>query len=219
MDNINSTTKHIKGQHLTNEERNDIEVHLKDGWSIYYRISKHLNRPYNTIKNEIARGTVYLYHGKRQVYKATAGYESYLLNRKACRKQYKRLAVAPFIQYVEQNFKQNGWSLDACCGRALVDGTYKRINTVCVKTLYNYVDLGLLNIKNIDLPEKLKRNTKPNKVRENKRILGTNIEERPKDVENRLEFGHWEIDTVVGSKNKNEPVSMTLVERKTRYAI
>jgi len=81
------------------------------------------------------------------------------------------------------------------------------------------VDLGLLNIKNIDLPEKLKRNTKPNKVRENKRILGTSIEERPKDVKNRLEFGHWEIDTMVGSKNKNEPVSMTLVERKTRYAI
>ena len=44
------------------------------------------------------------------------------------------------------------------------------------KTLYNYVDLGLMDIKSINLPEKVKRNTKARRVRANKRILGRNIE-------------------------------------------
>ena len=35
MDNTNYTTEHRKGQHLLNEERYEIEVRLKDGWSIY----------------------------------------------------------------------------------------------------------------------------------------------------------------------------------------
>jgi IS30 family transposase len=218
MDNPDYSTERRKGQHLTNEERHNIEVHLKDGWSIY-QIAKDLNRPYNTVKNEIARGTVLLYSGKVKRYQSSAGYAVYLQHRLSCRKQYHRLAVSDFIRYVEKNFHDNGWSLDACAGRAIADGEFSRDRTVCTKTLYNYVDMRLLNIKNIDLPEKLRRNTKPKKVRENKRILGTSIEERPEIIKNRLEFGHWEIDTVVGSKNENEPVVLTLVERKTRYCI
>ena len=38
---------------------------------------------------------------------------------------------------------------------------------VVERLLYNYVDLGLLKIKNIDLPEKLKRSEKSKKTREN----------------------------------------------------
>ena len=53
MDTQNYTTEHRKGQHLLAEERHEIEVRLKDGWKPY-RIAKHLGRPYNTIKNEIA---------------------------------------------------------------------------------------------------------------------------------------------------------------------
>ena len=63
MDSKNYSTEHRKGQHLFSEERHEIEVRLKDGWSIY-RIAKHLGRPYNTIKNEVARGSVKLYRGK-----------------------------------------------------------------------------------------------------------------------------------------------------------
>ena len=77
MDITNYTTGHRKGQHLLSEERHEIEVRLKDGWSIY-RIAKHLGRPYNTIKNEIKRGTVSLYNGKVQRYKADEGKKVYL---------------------------------------------------------------------------------------------------------------------------------------------
>ena len=54
MDNSNCNTEHRKGQHITSEERHEIEVRLKDGWSIY-KIAQHLSRPYNTIRNEMQR--------------------------------------------------------------------------------------------------------------------------------------------------------------------
>lgn len=217
MDNPDYSTEHRKGQHILAEERHEIEVRLKDGWSIY-RIAKHLKRPYNTIKNEIARGSIQLYQGKVHRYKAKEGERTYKENRSRSRRQYKRLNVASFIKYVEECFQQ-GWSLDACAGKAVESGKFRRDQIVCTKTLYNYVDNGLIGIKNIDLPEKLARNTKGKKVRKNKRILGDSIELRPESVELREEFGHWEADTVVGSKQEDEPCTVTMVERKTRKAI
>lgn len=86
MDIQNYTTEHRKGQHLLAEERHEIEVRLKDGWSPY-RIAKHLGRAYNTIKNEIARGAVYLYNGKVARYKAKVGEQQYKDNRRNSRRQ------------------------------------------------------------------------------------------------------------------------------------
>jgi integrase core domain protein len=60
------------------------------------------------------------------------------------------------------------------------------------------------------LPEKLSRNTKQHEARENKRNLGKSIEERPETVDLREEFGHWEIDSVLGKKNENEPAIISL---------
>ena len=73
--------------------------------------------------------------------------------------------------------------------------------SICYKTVYNYIDNDLfLNISNKDLPVK-----KNNKKRNYKKIRtaitnskGTSISERPKYIEEREEYGHWEMDTVVG---------------------
>jgi len=219
MDETNYTTEHRKGQHLTSEERHEIEVRFnKDKWSIY-KIAKELNRPYNTIKGEILRGTVRLYHGKVVRYKADEGYSTYLSHREECRRQYRVLETSRFLQYVVSHFRKDGWSLDVCAGRAITDGTFSRKETVCTKTLYRYVELGLLPIKNLDLPEKLSRNTKQHEVRENRKNLGKSIEERPKSVDLREEFGHWEIDSVLGRKGEDEPAVIALTERKYRNSI
>jgi len=218
MDNSNCSTKHRKGQHLTSEERHEIEVRYnKDHWS-KYKIAQELGRPYNTIKNEIERGTVELYNGTVKHYKADIGEAVYHEHRKNSRKRYKCLETVDFLRYVEEQAK-DGWSLDASYGRALNFGIFEKDKTVCTKTLYNYVDLGLLSIKNIDLPEKLKRKTKPKQVRKNKRKLGASIEERPKHIDLREEFGHWEIDSVIGKKDENDEQAMTITERKTRHSI
>ena len=219
MDETNYTTEHRKGQHLTSEERHIIEVRFnKDKLSIY-SIAKELGRPYNTVKNEIARGTVLQCNCKVSRYKADAGYSVYLEHRQECRRKYRCLETAAFLQYVNKHFKEDNWSLDVCVGRSISDGTFQKENTVCTKTLYRYVDFGLLPIKNIDLPEKLSRNTKQYKARENRKHLGRSIEERPETIDLREEFGHWEIDSVLGRKNENEAAVVALTERKHRNSI
>ena len=84
------------------------------------------------------------------------------------------------------------------------------------RTLYRYVDSGLLQIQNTDLPEKLTRNTKTKRIRANKKKLGRSIEDRPKYIDQRKEFGHWECDLVLGHKTKDDEVLLTLYERMTR---
>ncbi|MBT8953129.1 IS30 family transposase, partial [Lactobacillus delbrueckii subsp. bulgaricus] len=80
--------------------------------------------------------------------------------------------------YVSHCFHNHGWSLDSCVGYALAKGIFQKDQVVSTKTLYNYVDLSLMDIKNGDLPEKDKRNTKTRRARVNKRILGRSIDER-----------------------------------------
>nr|WP_041423819.1 IS30 family transposase [Thermosediminibacter oceani] len=49
-----------------------------------------------------------------------------------------------------------------------------------------------------------------------KKLYGKSISGRPYSIEKREEFGHWEIDTVLG-KRSSDHVLLTLTERKTRY--
>ena len=218
MDNLNCNTEHRKGQHITSEERHEVEVRLKDGWS-KYKIAKHLGRPYNTIANEIKRGTVYLYNGKVARYKADVGYEVYCEHRKMSCRNYETLEVAPFLLWVDKVILEEGWSPDAAVGYAKANQLFPADKMVCTKTIYNYIDMGLMKATNLDLQEKLSRNTKTHKNRKNKKELGDSIEKRPKEVDSREEFGHWEIDSVIGRKKEGEPQVMTIVERKTREAI
>jgi IS30 family transposase len=51
-----------------------------------------------------------------------------------------------------------------------------------------------------------------------KRVNGTSIEERPKFITSRDEFGHWEIDIIEGKRGTKENL-LTLTERKTRIGI
>lgn len=217
MDHPNNTINSRKQKHLNFEERMTIQIRLKDGYSPY-KIAKELNRASNTIRNEIKRGTVpQLKQGKTtMVYLADTGEAIYLKHRNNCSPKFKRLVCNKFIEYVCTQMKQAAWSVDACFGNALQAGIFNRADMVCTKTLYNYIDLGLLEIRNVDLPMKLRRNTKPQRVRSNKRKLGTSIEERPEHILTREEFGHWEIDTVIGTKDKSDCVLLTLAERKTR---
>lgn len=178
MDQVHSTTEHRKGKHLSYEERVVIQTRLKDGWNPN-RIAREIGCALNTVRNEIKRGTVALYSGTVLRCKVKIGQAAYEKNRETCCRHYDLLDKSAFIFYVEKHSFEDHWSLDACANRALKDGSFSNSQTVCTKTLYNYVDLGLLSIKNIDLPEKLRRSPKTTRVRKNKRVLGRSIENRP----------------------------------------
>lgn len=89
----------------------------------------------------------------------------------------------------------------------------------CPKTMYKYIKLGILRVKNIDLP--MKTRIRPRKQSSelrgmDKKLFGKSIDQRCPAILSREEFGHWELDLVIGKKTKGEPCIITLVERKTR---
>jgi IS30 family transposase len=218
MDHSQFTPNPRKNKHLSFKERVKIEL-LADEGKTAYAIAKLLNRPINTITNELRCGTVdQIKQGKFvKIYYADAGQAKYEANRRNTGRRYELLQCSEFVSHVEKMMKEEGWSVDAAVGRATATGKFDKM--LCTKTIYNYIDLGLMKVKNTDLPLKLKRHTKGIRVRTNKRKLGDSIENRPSHVESREEFGHWEIDTVIGSKSKEDESLLTMVERKTRNAL
>jgi len=89
---------------------------------------------------------------------------------------------------------------------------------ICSKTVYNYLDNNLfLHISNKDLP--VKKNGKKrdyHKIRQAiTNIKGISISERPANIDDRKEYGHWEMDTVVG-KQGTKTTLLVLSERATR---
>lgn len=217
MDQLNSTTQRQKGKHLSFEERVIIQTRLNDKHSPN-KIAAELGCSPNTVRNEIKRGTVYLYNGKVARYKADAGQKAYEENRANSCRRCEYINKLEFIAHVENSFFELGLSIDACVGEAMEKGYFLREQMLCTKTIYNYIDKGLMRIRNYNLPEKVSRRPKLKRVRENKKLLGRSIEERP-DIDDKLEFGHWEADLVIGQKTNNDEALLTLLERQTRKYI
>lgn len=95
------------------------------------------------------------------------------------------------------------------------------MTTICTATFYNYVeDNKIEGFSKDELPMKSKRKIKNEKKEGKTDPKGTSIEERPFKPDDRSEFGHWEGDTIVGSRNiPNSGAILTLVERKTRFQL
>jgi IS30 family transposase len=94
---------------------------------------------------------------------------------------------------------------------------------VCTRTLYRYIDQGVIpGVSNESLWEKRKRSKQAN--RRPRRVIkrlarGASIEQRPSEAESRKEFGHWEMDLVVGPARASSAALLTMVERKHRQIL
>lgn len=220
MNYHNDTLNPRKNKHLNAFERGQIQLLNNEGLTPY-SIGKRLGRASNTIRNELERGTVLQIKANKKVriYFPDAGQTAYETNRKNCGTKFKYLKCEAFLNHASKLFFHKNHSLDSICGAARLNKYFSPDEMVCTKTLYNYVDAGLLSISNIDLPLKLRRSTKSIRVKQHKTNLGTCISERPDYINDRSDFGHWEIDTVIGKKDKTDKVLLTITERMTRKEI
>lgn len=128
-----------------------------------------------------------------------------------------------FANYLEHKIVDDDMSPAAVLGELKIKGTDKNFKTsICPTTLYSYIDKGIfLRLTNKELPVKSKKKRSYNRVRriQKKASAGTSIEKRPEDINTREEFGHWEMDSVIGKKKRSKNTFLVLSERKTRKEI
>lgn len=222
MAHTENTIQNRKNKHLSPFERGEIAALHKAGHS-NREIARRLGRVHGTIANELERGTTtQLKTGRKSftAYYPETGQAVYEQNRKNCGAKSKLLVAMEFIDFACEKILDQGWSPDAVVGFAKHQTYWQDKPIVSTKTLYNYIDQSKLSVRNIDLPMKTKLNTKMKRIRKHRRVLGKSIAERPPEIEDRMEFGHWEIDTVEGEMSDDNAL-LTLIERKTRnyYAI
>lgn len=223
MTHSNHTTSARKGKHLSYSERSQIAILKQENYS-NRRIASVLERAPQTINNEVKRGTVTqlkrqkqkgkVYDYYTEAYDADAGQAAYDRHRLNCGRRPKWADIDTFIEWADDKMLLDKWSPDAVTGFALEHELFDRAIIPSTTTLYNWIDKGIMRTTNLDLLEKLSRKPKVSslKKRPNKRILGQSIDKRPKEIDSRETFGHWEIDTVVGNKEKTDAVLLTLVE-------
>ena len=84
---------------------------------------------------------------------------------------------------------------------------------IAYKTIYNWIDQGVLDIGVADLPDHGIRRRRAKETR-GTFSHGRSIEDRPAEVIDRHTSGHFEADTVLSGKRKG-----TFVERKSRLII
>ena len=217
MDYTNHNTSLRTNKHLSYEERFYIEKQLQANVS-KSAIAKALGRSRTTIYTEIRRGTVVqIKQGKPiLMYLADRGQSSYETSRKGSFNTLKAGAIEAFLTWIEHMVLKDKWSIDASVGYAIRHHLFARDAMVSTKTLYNYVHQGILQIAPIDLPLMVRRSTRKARIRKHKKHLGKSIDLRDESILHRKEFGHWELDTVRGIKDKQDEVIVSLLERKTR---
>jgi len=225
MSQLEDNTENQKREHLNVKERKIIERMLRKGAN-KGEIARSLRRDKSTIKREIKRGSVsqrrsnpyasrnpnvpdYL---EEMVYFWNVGQDVYEKHRQNCGAGNKVISCSELVKFVETKILgKEKWSPDAAIGFAKANDLFPE-QSFCTKTFYNWIDDGLVKVKNIDLLMKVRRRRKrPRKER--KKVLGKSIDERPSVVNTREEYGHWEGDGIVGKGHKGHLI--TLVERKT----
>lgn len=220
-----SSTKPRRWEQLKEKDRYMIEALAQQGKSaekIGEALSPKRNR--RTIDREIAQGmTVQLNSDltERMVYLADVGQRKHDERQANKGRGLKIGSDHKLAEHIEGKIKNEKWSPDAIIGNIKAEGlTFE--TSICTKTLYNYIDRELFaGISNKDLwvkKEVKKRSYKKVRTVALNNKQGKSISERPKEVEERTEEGHWEIDLVVG-KQGTKPAILTLVERKTRASI
>ena len=208
---------HLKShynKHLTYTDRLRIETLYAQKFT-KKQIAAALGTNYPTICREIKRGKCTLidtHLRPYESYSADVAQDDYD-KKSRCKGRPDKLGnnydYASFIEKYISKFK---YSVDAALAAAETAG-YDF--TVSRTTLYRYIDLGYLGITNKHLPQG-KRTKKKHSPRQAARSAYRSIEQREIS---RNDFGHWEMDTVIGKSKGKSSCALVLTERKARQEI
>lgn len=209
-------------KHLDYSKRQQIERMLKKKYSVK-EIAACLDVALNTIYLELKRGACEQlnYELEKKVrYSADLAEYKYRCNLKNKGKTPKVVLDKKLNRYIKEMIKEQRYSPEAVIYTIRNNSLNFKHNVTSYTTIYTAIKRG--NIKGLkahDLPrgEGYRKRIIKDRTRKQE-AAGTSIELRPVDILTREEFGHWEMDCVIG-KNTNRKTLLVFTERKTRMEI
>jgi IS30 family transposase len=212
------TPERKKHKHILRDDRYVIEQMLNAGQSKTAIIAV-IGCTSKTLEREIERGT-WEYMDSLGAIKPKYSHDvaQRIHEERAKNKgRYSKINDMPeFRSFVEKLIKKDKYSPEAALEQAKTEGFVVEIS---VKTLYNNIDSGEINVKRQDLLRKegwKQDKSKPRKASNN--LKGESIDNRPPEANDRSEYGHWEMDLIVSCKG-GKGALLTLTERMTRQEI
>lgn len=235
MSQIYCIRRRKKGKHLTYEDRQELEHLVKlNGKAPRKRkksqreLARMLGVSVATISREIQRGHVLLKDSEWRdyaSYSADVAQDDY--DEKATRKG-PGLKIGKdyaLSNHIEKKIIEEKYSPDAIV-MEISSGKYTFETTLSTRTIYNYIDKEVfVNVTNKDLPREGKTQKRTHKRirRANRNVGGKSISERPEEANERIEYGHWEMDCIESGrgkgKGKKRSCLLVMVERITRDTI
>ena len=176
----------------------------------------------STITREVRRGLVEQLDG--QTWKTYQVYSADLAQQKADFQQTSKGRPEKIGKRYDYLAALEKWVLDGYSPAAAIAAVAKSGNFdihISKGTFYKYLALGYFSrITYSDLPEG-KRKSKRGKVKRRRTAnpLHRSIEQRNPEIGKRFEFGHWELDSVIGKSQGKRQSCLVLTERKTRLEI
>lgn len=201
-------------------QRYQLEGFLKSKMTVK-EIAGFMGKSERTIKREIARGTVTLINSdltERVVYDAWLAQQDYLEKSKKKGPTPKILEDDDLLETIRHMIVEDELSPDVVVNKLRKSQVFDYVP--CTTSVYTYIDRGYIpGVTNKNLT--VKRTQKQKRKRKLKKGYPkgklTSIEDRPDHVNDREEFGHWEMDCVESCKGITHCL-LVLTERKTRFS-
>lgn len=217
--------KQTGGKHFSWETR--IRLETLDGMlypgkrrSNFSELAKRLGKHRSSISREYRRGTVMNKNTQLEefpVYSARKGQDE--ANRAALSKGPRGKLTNMVAADIRRRILEGKLSPFAALTKLHETGRYAWLP--CERSVYYAIDAGLIGVSRQQLPYKraAKRPKKTGRRMAYTNAKGRSITERPQAADDRSEYGHWEMDTVVGGTGTSPACLLVLTERMSRREI
>lgn len=154
-------------------------------------------------------------------YNAVDAQNDYNFKRGLSKGEYKLNKYPKMAKFIEEKIKNDKWAPDVIVGYMKSHGYFEREGfcEISTPTVYNAIRFNIINVK---LEDTRRMKYKPEYEHHEKNSLPISkipysIENRPEEIDKKLAFGHFELDTVIGTRKGKHECLMTLTERKTQF--
>lgn len=202
------------------KQRLRINKLLKEGHTAQ-EIADILHVHNSTIYRELRRGMATQRTSElvdREVYCPDVAEDKYQENLRAKGPDLKIGSDYELADYIEDKIVNERYSPGAVLDKIKEDGLEFTVE-ISKWTLYSYITKGVfLNVTNKSLPRRGKKKAQHKKVRPARLPKGDSIDDRPIEIDERIEPGNWEMDTMISCEGDLTRL-LALTARKSRREI